>query len=96
MSDRVPVVIRRAGVLPLGGAVEVARSYLKVHVRHAWTGACRACGEPYPCRDRRDARIVLGGRDPVWGPPGRQVAWLAVPVLLGLALITVAALGWVS
>jgi hypothetical protein len=96
MSDRGLVYVRRAGVLPLGGAVEVARSYLKVHVRHAWTGLCRACGDPHPCKDRRDARVVLGGREPAWGPPGRRIAWLAVPVLLGMALIAVAALGWVS
>jgi hypothetical protein len=95
MAVRGPAVIRRAGVVPLGGAVEVARSYLRVHVRHAWTGRCRACQEPYPCKDRRDARIVLGGTEPAWGPPGKRVALLALPVLAGLVLIAFAALGWV-
>jgi hypothetical protein len=86
-------VVRRA--LPLGGAVEVARSYLKVHVRHGWTGLCRACGDPHPCKDRRDARLVLGGRDRVYGPPGKRIAWLAVPVVAGLTLIAFASLGLV-
>jgi hypothetical protein len=86
-------VVRR--VLPLGGAVEVARSYLKVHVRHGWTGRCRACGDPHPCRDRRDARLVLGGTEPAWGPPGKRIALLALPTVAGLVLIVVAALGLV-
>jgi hypothetical protein len=95
MAGRGPAVVRRAGVVPLGGAVEVARSYLRVHVRHGWTGLCRVCREPYPCKDRRDARLVLGGTEPAWGPPGKRVALLAVPVLAGLVLITLAVLGWV-
>jgi hypothetical protein len=94
MTGRSPAVVRK--VLPLGGAVEVARSYLRIHLRHWWTGRCRACGDPYPCRDRRDARLVVGGREPVWGPPGKQIAWLALPVLGGLVLTVVAALGLVT
>jgi hypothetical protein len=94
MKSPEPAILRGRAV-PLGGAVEVARSYLKVHVRHGWTGLCRACGDPHPCKDRRDARLVLGGVEPVWGPPGRRIAWLAVPTLVGLVVIVLAALGLV-
>ena len=86
MTDPVPAT-QRARVVPLGGAVEVARSYLKVHVRHRWTGRCRACGDPYPCRDRRDARTVIGGMDPIYGPPGKRIAALVLPALFGLMLV---------
>jgi hypothetical protein len=86
---------QRVRVVPLGGAVDVARSYLRVHIRDWWNGRCRACGEPHPCRDRRDARLVVGGREPLTGPPGNRIAWLAVPVLAGLVLIASAAVGLV-
>jgi hypothetical protein len=79
-------------VLPLGGAVEVARSYLKVHVRDWWTGRCQGCGEPHPCRDRRDAQTVLGGVEPQSGLPGRRLVWFAVPVLAGIILIVLVTL----
>ncbi|HEX6074114.1 MAG TPA: hypothetical protein VFZ32_02495 [Micromonosporaceae bacterium] len=92
MTGRGPAVVRR--VLPFGGAVEVARSYLRIHVRDWWTGRCRACGDVYPCRDRRDARLVAGGTDPLVGPAGNRIAWLALPALVGLVLTVVAALGW--
>ncbi|HEX2417176.1 MAG TPA: hypothetical protein VHJ83_03480 [Micromonosporaceae bacterium] len=75
--------------------MEVARSYLRVHVRHAWTGQCQACGDRYPCKDRRDARLVVGGTEPLTGPPGRRIALLAVPVLAGLVLIALASVGLV-
>jgi len=94
MTHPVPAV-RRVRVVPLGGAVEVARSYLKVHIRHHWTGRCRACGDPHPCRDRRDARLVIGGTEPVYGPPGKRIALLGLPVLFGLLLTVFAAL-WLT
>jgi len=50
--------LRRA--VPCGGAVEVARSYLTVHVRDGRTGACRGCRDHYPCPERRDAEALLG------------------------------------
>jgi len=93
MTGRSPVVVRR--VVPFGGAVEVARSYLNIHVRHGWTGLCEACGDPYPCKDRRDARLVVGGTEPLTGPAGRRIALLAVPVLAGLVLIALASVGLV-
>lgn len=51
-------VRRRAA--PCGGAVEVARSYLAVHVKHRRTGACRGCRDHYPCPERREAEALLG------------------------------------
>ena len=87
--------IRHGRAVPLGGAVEVARSYLKVHVRHGWTGRCRGCGDRYPCRERKDARLLLGGTEPAPEPPGRRVALLAIPTLAGLVLIALAAIGFV-
>lgn len=50
----------RNRVAPCGGAVEVARSYLAVHVRHRRTGACRGCRDHYPCPERREAEALLG------------------------------------
>lgn len=91
MTDR-KAAGRRTVVLPLGGAVEVARSYLEVHVRDWWTGRCKGCGEPHPCRDRLDARAVLGGAEPLPEPPGRRLLWFAVPVLVGLVVTVLATL----
>jgi hypothetical protein len=84
---------QRVRVLPLGGAVEVARSYLKVHVRHWWTGLCRGCGDRYPCRDRREARLVLGCTEPLPKTPGKRIVLLALPTVAGLVLIVIATLG---
>ena len=94
MTDR-KTAGRQTLVLPLGGAVEVARSYLKVHVRDWWTGRCKGCGEQHPCRDRRDAQVVLGGVEPQSGPPGRRLVWFAVLILAGIVLIVLGALGFV-
>lgn len=79
-------------VLPLGGAVEVARSYLAVHVRNPWTGRCRSCGDQHPCADRRDAETVAGRPSP---QPPKRVALLALPVLLGVLLVAAAMSGLV-
>lgn len=87
-----PQPTSRPRVLPLGGAVEVARSYLALHVRNPWTGRCRSCGDAYPCRDRRDAETVAGRPE----SKPRKATWLlALPVLLGVALVAVAATGLV-
>jgi hypothetical protein len=61
----------RSPALPCGGAVEVARSYLKVHVKDRWTGACRGCRDHYPCPERRDAEALLGVP-----PKGAPLAWI--------------------
>lgn len=63
-------------VVPFGGAVEVARSYLAIHVRNPWTGRCRSCGDAYPCMERQEAEAVIGATQP---PPRRRLA-----VVLGL------------
>lgn len=81
MTSPRPMRPRRA--LPFGGAAEVARSYLAVHVRNPWTGRCRSCGCPYPCQDRTDAETVAGRPEPT----PRRLWLLAIPALLGLVLV---------
>ncbi len=51
-------------MVPFGGAAEVARSYLAIHVRNPWTGRCRSCREAYPCRERQEAEAVIGATAP--------------------------------
>jgi hypothetical protein len=75
-------------VLPCGGAEEVARSYLTVHVRDGWRRVCRGCRDHYPCLERRSAEALLG---PQHKP--RRTALLAVPVAVGMLLIATAAVG---
>jgi hypothetical protein len=74
--------------VPCGGAEEVARSYLKVHVRDGWSRACRGCRDYYPCLERRSAEALLGPQK-----PPRGVGLLAVPVMLGMVLIAAATAG---
>ena len=71
-------------VVPCGGAVEVARSYLTVHVRDGRTGACRGCRDHYPCPERRDAEALLGAPPHPW----QGVALLAVDLLCLAAAVS--------
>lgn len=72
----------RTPALPCGGAVEVARSYLTVHVKDRRTGACRGCRDHYPCPERRDAEALLG-------VPRKtsRAATLLLPTLTGVCLL---------
>lgn len=79
-------------VLPYGGDTAVARSVLTVHVREPWTGVCRGCRDQYPCREPLDSQRVLGV---VPSPGSRRLAWLSVPLLIGMLLIATAAMGLV-
>jgi len=86
---RTPVKTMRS--LPCGGAEEVARSYLKVHVRDGWSRVCRGCRDHYPCLERRSAEALLGPqREP------RRMVLLAVPMVVGMLLIAGVALGFVD
>lgn len=67
-----------------GGAVEVARSYLDVHVRDRWSGACRGCRDHYPCPERRDAEALLGVPAKRW----RGVARLVVDLFCLVAAVS--------
>ena len=79
--DAVRSPVRTLRAVPCGGAEEVARSYLKVHVRDGWSRVCRGCRDHYPCLERRSAEALLGPqREP------RRMALLAVPVV-GMLLI---------
>ena len=71
--------------LPYGGDVAVARSMIVVHVRNPWTGRCRGCRDPYPCRERRAAEQVLERRQ------RRCLAFLLLPI--AVALLLTAAVG---
>jgi hypothetical protein len=51
-----PVVVH-----PYGGAAEIAWLDLEVHKRNVWTGRCKACKEPAPCRTRREALAATDG-----------------------------------
>ena len=84
---RSPVGTLRA--VPCGGAEEVARSYLKIHVRDGWSRACRGCRDHYPCLERRSAEALLG--------PQRDLTRLvlqAVPVVVGMLLVAGVAVGF--
>jgi hypothetical protein len=72
--------------LTCGGAVEVARSYLQVHVKSRWTGTCRGCRDHYPCPERRDAEALLG-------VPPKRLPGIAS---LALQLLCLAAAVWLA
>ncbi len=74
-------------VVPYGGDVAVARSMVAVHVRNPWTGRCRGCRDPYPCRERRAAEQVLERRQQRW------LAFLLVPIAVALLLTAAAGAG---
>jgi hypothetical protein len=73
--------------LPYGGDVAVARSMVAVHVRNPWTGRCRGCRDPYPCRERRAAEQVLERRQQRW------LAFLLLPIAVALLLTAAAGAG---
>ena len=83
VMDAVQSPVRMVRAVPCGGAEEVARSYLKVHVRDGWSRVCRGCRDHYPCLERRSAEALLG--------PQRDLTRLAlqtVPiVVVGMLLI---------
>lgn len=74
---------------PCGGAEEVARSYLKVHVPDGWRRVCRGCRDHYPCLERRSAETLLGSPR----KPPRGVGLLAVPMVAAMCLIAAATVG---
>ena len=85
-SER-PRPARQPAVVPYGGDVAMARSMVAVHVRNPWTGRCRGCRDPYPCRERREAERVLERRQRRW------LALLLVPVAVALLLTATAVAG---
>jgi hypothetical protein len=84
--DAARTPVRTLRFFPCGGAEEVARSYLKVHVRDGWSRVCRGCRDYYPCLERRSAEALLGRPH----KPPRGVALLAIPVVAGMVLIAAA------
>lgn len=82
-------------VLPYGGDVGVAQSIADVHRDNPWTGRCRACDEPFPCRERRYANTVLvySGRR---SEPHRLITTLiiATGITLGTLLIAAGIIGY--
>jgi hypothetical protein len=74
-------------VVPYGGDVAVARSMIAVHVRNPWTGRCRGCRDPYPCRERRAAERVLERRQQ------RCLAVLLLPIAVALLLTAAVGVG---
>ncbi len=95
-SDSVSRMTRTAlTVLPYGGDLVVARSIAKCHQRNPWTGRCRACKDPYPCRDRGDANTVLehGTTHPSGGTG--DISRVTAAKLLGLHRIAASIAGLV-
>jgi hypothetical protein len=82
-------------VLPYGGDVAVAQSIADVHRDNPWSGRCRACDEPSPCRERRLANAVLvySGRG---SEPHRLITALiiATGITLGTLLIAAGVIGY--
>jgi hypothetical protein len=84
--DAAPKPAGTLRVVPCGGAEEVARSYLKVHVRDGWSRTCRGCRDHCPCLERRSAQALLGSSR----KPPRGVGLLAIPIVAGMCLIALA------
>ncbi len=79
--------------IPYAGDRAVARSIADVHVPNPWTGRCRCCEDPYPCRERSAADLVLSAdpaRDGQRWLSLYALGWLTVAGLVLIAAAVVA------